>query len=343
MSPMLTQYLVGLCCLKHHPDAVKVTLGDMLFDEAACKDRDVDVTVTIDSDNGDIETALFAFEVKKERKPLDVAVVEQIALKLADMPTVRTKGIVSASGFTKTARNKARAHGIELLELKPWTSELREKFPAYQSPGTPKDVFRGTMLELFWVDAKLELVAPTAAGAFVLNDSDPLFDKKGRLHKRFQKFSEYKDAVLLKSTQALFAIEPAQTILRTFPIPYSISDGSKPGGPPWPHTHTLDVTADDVFPEVNGTKTQLMQITISGYLQWQRHSEAGDYYVIENCESGDAFAAALVFVEVGEGRMTCLVFSPQNRDVSVEFVRLNENHLNAIRQLQLKRQGTAHA
>ena len=45
-TPMVVQYLVGLCCLNHDPTAVEIILGDMVYDEAAQKPRDVDVTVS---------------------------------------------------------------------------------------------------------------------------------------------------------------------------------------------------------------------------------------------------------------------------------------------------------
>jgi len=99
LSPMLVQYLVGLCCLKWHPDAVNITVGDMVLDPAASKQRDVDVTVTI-SESGSITHAFKAYEVKHESNPLDVADVEQLCLKLLDMPSVTHRAIVSASGFT---------------------------------------------------------------------------------------------------------------------------------------------------------------------------------------------------------------------------------------------------
>jgi hypothetical protein len=45
---MLVQYLVGLCCLRANPDAVQVELGDLVIDDVAGKERDVDVTVTFE-------------------------------------------------------------------------------------------------------------------------------------------------------------------------------------------------------------------------------------------------------------------------------------------------------
>ena len=51
LTPMMVQYLVGLCCLRHDPDAVEITLGDMVYDHVAEKDRDVDITITFKDGN----------------------------------------------------------------------------------------------------------------------------------------------------------------------------------------------------------------------------------------------------------------------------------------------------
>lgn len=37
LFPMLVQYLVGLCALRNNPDAVDVTVGDLVLDTAARK------------------------------------------------------------------------------------------------------------------------------------------------------------------------------------------------------------------------------------------------------------------------------------------------------------------
>ena len=100
---MLVQYLVGLCCLKWNPGDVEVTLGDMVYDQAAEKARDVDITVKASTKGKDIH-AFMAYEVKRKQGPLDVASVEQLALKLRDMNQVTHRAIVSASGFTSAAR-----------------------------------------------------------------------------------------------------------------------------------------------------------------------------------------------------------------------------------------------
>lgn len=47
LTPMVVQYLVGLCCLKANPESVDVIIGDLVDDVVAEKARDVDITVTI--------------------------------------------------------------------------------------------------------------------------------------------------------------------------------------------------------------------------------------------------------------------------------------------------------
>ena len=69
LTPMMVQYLVGLCCLRHDPDAIDVTVGDMVMDDAAGKERDVDVTVTLTGSDGEI-TAFKGSEVKHEGRRL---------------------------------------------------------------------------------------------------------------------------------------------------------------------------------------------------------------------------------------------------------------------------------
>ena len=114
LTPMMIQYLVGLCCLRHDPDAVEITLGDMVYDHVAEKDRDVDITITFK--DGNEVTAFKAAEVKKESQPLDVATIEQLCLKFIDMPQITHRSIFSTSGYTEAAKKKAKHYSVELYE-----------------------------------------------------------------------------------------------------------------------------------------------------------------------------------------------------------------------------------
>ena len=103
ITPMMIQYLVGLCCLRHNPDAVNITLGDFVYDEAAQKERDVDVTITLQGKNGSV-TSFKAVEVKDEKKPIGVQAIEQLCMKLDDMPKVSEKIIFSTSDYSEGAK-----------------------------------------------------------------------------------------------------------------------------------------------------------------------------------------------------------------------------------------------
>lgn len=334
LAPMLVQYLVGLCCLKWDPDAIDVTIGDLVLDTAAGKERDVDVTVTI-AESDSTTHAFKAYEVKREGMPLDVTEVEALCLKLIDMSSITHRAIVSASGFTTGARAKAVHHGVELYALRPWTRPLQEQFPSLTMQGTAEECFPTTKLLLCWLEAQYALVARDAKGGFTVQPGDRLLDSRGKLHARYSTFVEYQQELLLRSTEILFPLEPASTVFRTFPVPFSAREGITPAGPAWPHTHTLDVSCDDVHvTTVNGI-CRLDFVTITGHLQWQRSGDKAHYYVVERVPDGEAFAGALISMEARESHMTCLVFSPKTREVGVQFVRLAEKHRNAIRKLKL--------
>lgn len=340
LSPMLVQYLVGLCCLKWDPDAVDVTIGDMVLDPAAGKERDVDVTVTV-TESGSVTYAFKAYEVKHESAPLDVADVEQLCLKLLDMPSVTHRAIVSASGFTSGAESKAARHSVTLYGLRPWTRPLQEQFPALTMQGTAEDCFPMSQVLLCWINQQFAIVARDAKGPFSVQSGDRLYDASGSLHPKYKSFADLQYELLLRSTEILFPLEPAVTISRTFPIPHTAPDGIIPAGPAWPHTHTLDMATDDVWVETGKGVFRMDQITINGQLQWQRIRDKSLYYVIDRIPGGEAFAGALISMGKREGQMTALVFSPKTRDIGIHFVRLAEKHLNCIRKLKLERPDAA--
>jgi len=139
-------YLVGLFQLVTHPKDVEVELGSMILDTAAEKERDVDVTVTYRE--GDVVTSLAGFEVKDEGRKLDLIHVEQLWAKLADMPSVTKKGIVSASGYSEPAIKKAKAHGVELYSFEDWDTKEND-FPV-DFQGFTSFGYR----EISWIECK---------------------------------------------------------------------------------------------------------------------------------------------------------------------------------------------
>lgn len=338
ITPMLVQYLVGLCCLRVNPDAVDITLGDMVLDPAAEKKRDVDVTVTVQEQNGGVR-ALKAYEVKNESTALDVMVVEQLCIKLNDMPSITHRAIISASGFTDAATKKAAHHKVELYSINPWTKPIQEQFPEVGLAQVPQECLRFERNLLCWPQSKLHLVAPSAGQPFSVQHSDSLFSKSGKPHKKFKTFGAFREELLLRSTEFLWNQEPATSVASIFPQEPAISAPGIYGSPLWPHTHTLDVGSDEVYVMAGGALAKLTGVTINGHLQWQRTVEVPNYYVIERVSDGLPLSAALVSLGVRDGTMFCLTFSPSTRDVGVQFVRLSEKHWNAIRNLKLTETG----
>jgi hypothetical protein len=329
LTHMLVQYLVGLCCLRGHPDAVRVELGDLVLDDASGKKRDVDVTVTILDESGQ-SWAFKAFEVKDEKSPLDVTVVEQLCGKLNDMPSVTHRAIVSSSGFSDSAKRKAEHHGIDLYALEKWATPVEFDFPRFGFKGMPEEALRISLSLLVWLNPRAKVIAPSAKGDFNVEDTDPIFDSRGAVHNRYKTFGQYKDEILHRSTGVLFPLDPAQTMLRTLPE-FHVSGLSFTAE--WPHSHTLDVSADEVHVKADDL-LKIETITISGFMRWQRAREQPDFKVMRRLRDGKPFAGAFIALGDREGHMFAFVIS-DDRTMDIHIVQLEDRHLNMIRQLSL--------
>ena len=85
------------------------------------------MTVKIKNANETVESFIAA-EVKAEKKSLDVITIEQLCMKLADMPKVTHKSIFSCSGYTKAALKKAKQHSVELYTIMSYDKSIGEVF-----------------------------------------------------------------------------------------------------------------------------------------------------------------------------------------------------------------------
>ena len=337
LTPMIVQYLVGLCCLHHDPEVVDITVGDMVLDSAAGKSRDVDVTVTIRNKDGGVE-AFKACEVKHEGKPLDVGTIEQLCLKLADMPSVTHRSVVSTSGYTDGARAKAYAHSVDLYFLKPWNTPIGKDFPDFKDIGTPEEFllsFESSLL--YWIDARISPIVPEGPSSFDFGDLTPILTSSGECHGEFENMRKFSDAILYRSTGILFSLDPAQTVLRTFPYGMTSKDVDFNAGPAWPHSHTMDVHQDQVYLKL-GEKgvCQIKSVTVSGLLQWRRRKRSPEFFVLERVPDGSIFAgAAIADFGADDGRMLAMIFPHQGRTLGIHQFKLSEKHKNMIRGLKI--------
>ena len=333
---MQIQYIVGLCCLRRNPDAVEITIGDMVMDSAAEKARDVDITVTLQDEPG-IVRAFKAYEVKRETPPLDVVAVEQLCAKFGDMPSVTHPAIVSASGYTAPAIKKAASHKVELYQIKPWDRPIAELFPAFPGMGKPEDCLHFGRSLLFWLPGRrFYLVVPEGPSSFNLEAGTPIFDKDGSIHPRFATVDAYQNELMMRSTQILFQQEPATSVRATFPQTVELEPAPRTLGPAWPHTHTLDVIRDGTFLRFEQRVAAIEHVTISGHLQWQGEALVPQYHVLVRVPDGEVFAGAAISLGLRDDELFGVIFSPDSRTTGVHQIKLTERQRNAIRDLKLR-------
>lgn len=323
LSPMVVQYLVGLCCARGNPSAVDVTIGDMVYDSLAEKTRDVDVTVTM-AKEGDVSGYL-AYEVKHEHAPLDLPVVEGLCAKLTDMKQLSSRAIVSTSSYTPAAMRKAAAWGIELFTLRRWSEPVGQLLPAFaEVVKTPDEFFEISQALLQWHDDYSFLHVPDA-DPFTWGPDTPLYTAKGKTHPRYKSMQMLMPAIKLRSTKALLNVPPASGHLGT-----NFDDIA-----PWPFAHTLDVISDKLYMKCGTKLLPIVSWTISGQLQWDKFENVGHYYIMQSADGASLFSAAAIGGGAPGDRMVALLFVPDSREVTVTSFELLDKHKNAIRNLKL--------
>ena len=335
---MMVQYLVGLCCLRHDPDAIDVTVGDMVMDDAAGKERDVDVTVTLTGIDGNI-TAFKASEVKHEGKALDVTAVEQLILKLSDMPKVTHRAIFSTSGYTDGACSKASRHGVVLYTLKSWDRRISQDFPDFPGVGTPGEFLAQTQSSLlYWVDFNTHFIVSGDPESATLTDETPVVSGNGKAHSACATLLDYKNELLMRSTGILCMQDPASTVKNTFPYGMNEKSEGYLAGPTWPHTHTLDLSRDDVYLKPEGSEPlELVSVTISGQLQWRKRFIEPEFRILERVSDSSIFAgAAVADYGVDDGRMFAMIFPDKGRELHIHNIKIPEKQRNMIRELKIR-------
>lgn len=336
LTPMQVQYLVGPCCLQRNPTAVNVTVGDMVSDAASGTERDVDITVTV-HDGPDTVRAFKGYEVKREASPLDVAAVEQLCIKFKDMPSVTHPAIVSASGYTGPALQKAASHDVALYEIRPWTQPVASEFPALSMRGAPEESFQFGKALLYWLPGyRIYLVAPRGPESFQADGSTTLLSANGGGHDRFPTLSVFFEEILFRSTTILYVQDPAAMMRITSPRTIVAEPEPNASSPPWPHTHTIDVARDGLFLSLNGRLVAIEYVTISGHLQWQSKAQVSEYHVLSRVPDGEIFAGAAIAGGLDDDELLALIIEPDSRRFGIHRIRLTEKQRNAIRGLKLQ-------
>lgn len=331
LTPMQVQYLVGLCCLKAHPDAVELIVGNMVTDSATDTKRDVDITVTIKDENG-ATYAFKAYEVKDESTALDVSQVEQLCMKYIDMPLFTHRAIVSASGFSSSAVRKAVYHKVELYTFEDWSpSTSLDGLHEFSVDGTPPISWSFSKALLVWLDGTyFHHEVSEQVPEFVVRNDTPLLSKDGKLHPNYKIAQSFWNELMLRSTEILLHVPPASEQLSTIVGKEAINDSEV-----WRQVHTLDVLQDGVYILVNEKLVNIQTVTITGNMQWKKSVFIPQFHILKRLSDGEIFAANAIADGSRPGEMYTLTISPGSQQVSVGLFRLTPKQMHALRNLSL--------
>lgn len=334
LTPMMIQYLVGLCCLRHNPDAIDITLGDRVYDCAAEKARDVDITVTLRNEEG-MKEIFKAVEVKAESKAIDVETVEQLCLKLSDMERVTHKSIFSTSGYTDGARSKAKAHSVDLYTLSPWTMPIEDDFKDFAGVGRPSDFLTAVdSYLLHWMDETLFVVVPDGPESFEYSENTPVYSSLGKRHEKFLTMGEFKKEMVEKSGTILYTQPAAVEMLGN---DLSAQNSGSFIGKPWPFTHQMPVKQENAYLKFEKKLCQINSVVIQGQLRWEIEKLNPQFYILKNIETNEIFAgAAIAAYGKDNGRMFAMVFPDKGRNLGIHQVVIPQKQRSMLRMLKIK-------
>ncbi len=317
LSPTDVHYLAGLLTKISNPESVDIMLGDVVHDNIADKDRDVDITITYKDVNGLI-SAFKGIEVKRHSRPLDVTHVEQLTAKLNDMPGLSHRGIVSASGYTKAAKKKAKAHAIDLFSLIPWNNTLE----GFAHVSFSSDFFTQERT-LTWVGMPLvsynpsEDVPDEIKNQIKKNTSvSVVSDCKNNNLITLQQLS---DKLISKAVGELMDKENIK----------SLAPGIEK------QVKYLLKGIKDVYVDLKDSKLYLKEALLQGKVKWNEHNISPEFKVlIKEGETKPYVGCAIA--ELSKGNLVGFTVSQFDRSMELINISLNDRNREKIRSIKLK-------
>lgn len=244
-------YLVGFLQLISTPELVETELGSMIFDSAAAEERDVDITMTYRDAEGST-VAMSGIEVKAHGRSLDVTHVEQLSAKLRDMPSITKRVIVSASGYTEGAINKAKAHSVELYALEDWDPTVK----LFATDVT--ELANAVERRLSWGHADVRYVSPSLSSKKnpCLKSTSRIYGSNGKLLSDPPNVHTLTDNILRNSLDQIKDTEPFSSL---------------------PANTRQDLQVEVTLPErpcirVGSKLHEFTKATVSGHVSWTERS-----------------------------------------------------------------------
>ncbi|MBA7680122.1 hypothetical protein ES703_88430 [subsurface metagenome] len=317
LSPTDVHYLVGLLTQVSNPENVDIILGNMVHDNIADKDRDIDITVTYKDANGLI-SAFNGIEVKRHSRPLDVTHVEQLTAKLNDMPDLSHRGIVSASGYTKPARKKAEARGVDLFSLIQWNNTME----GFEHISFPPDFFMKEMT-LIWADRPL----------LTYNPSENIPDEiKNQITKNPSvggvTGGEDNSHITIQQLSDKLNLS-ALTVLKDREDLKSLAPGAEK------QVKCLLERIDGIYVDLKDSKLYLKQALLQGKVKWNERSISPEFKIlIKEGELKPYVGCAIA--ELSQGNLVGFTVSQVDRSLKLINIPLSVRNREKIKLIKLK-------
>jgi hypothetical protein len=314
LTPTDVHLLVGLLTQASSAENVKVELGSLIYDSAAEKLRDVDITVA--QTVGEIES-LKGLEVKRHTQPLDVTHVEQLVLKLEDMPALTSRQIVSASGYTSAAVKKATAHNVELFRLTDWDKKYSFQHARFNE--TSSSCSRS--LE-YVAGPHLHIEVESYGKEFAKADPSHIkvVDRQGAPHVWDVTFREFQNNLIVNTTNELQSRDEVSLL--------APSVGRR-----------IDITiglADDPHLQCGELITKIKGARLQGIIRWKETPHPVQYKILVN-EATHQPVIGCMLAELPNGNLVGITASNADRTIRFIHVGVSARNLSVIRKMQLGR------
>ena len=314
LTPTDIHLLVGQLTLVTNPDDVEILLGDLVYDVKANERRDVDVTITYKDSSGSI-SAFKGIEVKKHKRPLDVTHVEQLCIKLNDMPNISHKAIVSASGYTRPSCKKAKAHGVDLYSLIPWSNKM-EGFEHVEFPP-----------DFFVIERVLSWVSPPSIN-YQLERYDST--KTLKITKDTPVCNISEEEIGVKTIQQLsdrLSFNTIQQLINNENIK-DVSPGVEKS------VQLIINDLNNICIDLEGDKKRIKQALLKGMVVWKEYNHSPDYkLLVKDGELKPLVGCAIM--EMRQGNLSGLTVSRVDRNISFINIPISDRNRKKIQGLKL--------
>lgn len=317
LTPTDIHLIVGVFSKLTTPDNVDIVLGEMVYDTASKSKRDIDITIRYKNELGE-EVSFVGLQVKDHNRKLGSHEVEQLIQHFKDSKSIKKGGIISASGFTKPAINKAEHHRIDLYKFKDWNDTFKGlshiRFPPDFRMDEISNVFikRPDVKYIFDEEFSEQELSEFNGKAKVMNvdgTAIPQTDNLNDLTNNFVNKIFQNESIKLKLEQANINEE----------IPINV---------------TIQVEKPPVI-NINGRHIQLKQLNINGVVKKQIIQHKAQFKILVK-HNDPEYQVGAAICELSNGLLVGLSTSNNDKATKLITIPIADRLRKKIHQIKIK-------